>query len=163
MRATTEHDPVTWHHIAGAHKHRVTNQDGVGGYILHLAVVHAVRRLRRFLLQGPQGGGCASGGVPLEGLAAALHDDDDEAGQRLVERDRAKNRQRRDEVGRETPREDSAGGLPDDRRRRHKQPDHPDVCAQRTAWIPNLEDAAHCNAEDCGARDERRADPGPRE
>ena len=55
------------------------------------------------LFEGADGGGGAAFGPVLEGLASRLHQDDDEAGEGLIEGEGADDGQGGDDVGGEVP------------------------------------------------------------
>jgi hypothetical protein len=71
-------------------------------------------------------------GVPLERFTAGLHEDDDEPCQRLIERHRSDNGERRHDVGRKTPFQRVANRLKDDRRPEENDAEGPNVVVYRS-------------------------------
>src|SRR5690242_4310368 len=122
---------VAGDHLSRPHEEAVADDDLVDDDVVERAssLAHAVGDAGRILLQRPHGRRRPSLGVALERLAAGLHEDDDEAGDRLVEQHGADDGERGDDVRRELPAEDAAQRAPDERRAGDDEPGEPDGVA----------------------------------
>ena len=125
LRASAEHEAIAGHQLARAHQELVTHRHLLGSDVLQLTGRQPMRQPRGRRLELVNRGGRAPLGIALQRLAAGLHEDDDETGERLAQRERRDDGQHRHEVGREPAGQHAAQGAPDDGQPGDREPRRP--------------------------------------
>jgi hypothetical protein len=111
---TLQHHGIAGQQLARTQQQLVARIHLLRRDILDLTSYHLMGDSRGRGLELPNRIGRPTFGVALERLATGLHEDDDEAGQRLVQQEGCDNGEHRHQIGSEAPGKDSANGLPDD-------------------------------------------------
>ena len=126
LRVAVGHFAVGRDEIAGSYEHMLIDRKPVDGNVLDALADDEVRHAWCGLFQRTHRGRRAPFGEALEPLAATLHEHDHEPGQRLMQRHRADDRERRHDVGGEVPAGRVPERRPDQRSADEPQADAPD-------------------------------------
>ena len=145
---------VAGHQLSGTNLELVADGDRLDGDVLELHSPDPVGYVRSRPLQLAHRCRRPALRIALECLATALHEDDDQPGERLVEEQRGDDREHRDDVGGESPRHQAARRSSHHGSTGQHQAGEPEPVARRRAGDQSKQQAAK-NEEQCRGRDQR--------